>query len=723
MPSLPKRHPFTLKSHALGWSLQQLQQHHIVLSNLTSLETGWFKLSIKAKNKAAKLWLQQQPELLVYLNDHDQGVTLVSEQTQVVSLVFLQHEPLHSIRLSYAAELTTENVQFEIVVKTIKPLFAWLNMLQVVSRRHRGAGQSGSYIYRITRARHKRAGWQHALKKLIDAYHPALTQQLISSAPYQYWQLKHEPELALPEFAEQSHTDLCFTIFLTTATDEERILQTIASLQQQSYQHWCLRLDSNAVSDKLKKALDAETRVVFYQQKTFVPAAASYLLFLHAGDRLATHALKTFAVNITMQDKNSIFYSDHDFITSSGRRILPHFKPQWSPDYMLSKDYIDGAFVVPATLLQALFMQQLWWQTPRQQLLLLALIEQRNIYPSLSVIHLAYVLFHFCAKHNKKSSLRPNKACSELLLKFAATEKNFAITITKGNENNIYKINYPIPSPAPLVTLLIPTRDSLDITRNCVESILHKTEYSNYQIIILDNQSTELTTLAWFDAIQQHEKVTVLRYDFPFNYSAINNFGVQHAKGELIGLINNDVEVINSSWLTEMVQHAIRPEIGCVGAKLYFFDDTIQHGGVIMGLWGLAGHSHKHYLRSHPGYMDRLITIQNYSAVTAACLLVRKDVFEQVNGLDEENLVVAFNDVDLCLKVQQAGYRNLWTPYAELYHYESKSRGKEDTPAKKAREKREIDFMRQKWPVQTQSDPYYSPHLTHCSENFSIGIE
>ena len=172
-----------------------------------------------------------------------------------------------------------------------------------------------------------------------------------------------------------------------------------------------------------------------------------------------------------------------------------------------------------------------------------------------------------------------------------------------------------------------------------------------------------------------------------------------------------------------MVQHAVRPEIGCVGAKLYYFDNTIQHAGVIMGLWGLAGHSHKNYLKDAKGYMNRLVAVQNLSAVTAACLVIRKELFVQVQGLDEQNLVVAFNDVDLCLKVQQAGYRNLWTPYAELYHYESKSRGKEDTPEKQLREKSEIDFMRSKWPEQTRKDPYYSPHLTHVREDFGIGIE
>jgi len=217
--------------------------------------------------------------------------------------------------------------------------------------------------------------------------------------------------------------------------------------------------------------------------------------------------------------------------------------------------------------------------------------------------------------------------------------------------------------------------------------------------------------------------VRVLRYDLPFNYSAINNFGVRQARGELVGLLNNDVEVISQEWLGEMVQHALRPDIGCVGAKLYYPDGTIQHAGVILGLWGVAGHSHKYFPRSAQGYCNRLLTVQNYSAVTGACLVVRRAIYQEVGGLDETNLAISFNDVDFCLKVRQAGYRNLWTPYAELYHHESVSRGGEDTPEKKQREGREIAYMKARWGELLQADPSYNPNLTHHMENFSINLD
>ena len=203
----------------------------------------------------------------------------------------------------------------------------------------------------------------------------------------------------------------------------------------------------------------------------------------------------------------------------------------------------------------------------------------------------------------------------------------------------------------------------------------------------------------------------MLAYDYPFNYSAINNFGARHAKGTVIGLVNNDIEVINPEWLTEMVSQCLRPEIGCVGAKLYYSNDTVQHAGVILSLGGVAGHSHKHFPRNHPGYFHRLSLVQTLSAVTAACLLIRKEIFDLVSGLDEKNLKVAFNDVDFCLKVREAGYRNLWTPYAELYHYESISRGAEDSPEKIARFTQEVNFMKAKWTDYLERDPFYSPNL------------
>jgi GT2 family glycosyltransferase len=216
--------------------------------------------------------------------------------------------------------------------------------------------------------------------------------------------------------------------------------------------------------------------------------------------------------------------------------------------------------------------------------------------------------------------------------------------------------------------------------------------------------------------------VQLVSYDEPFNYSAINNFAVQYAKGAVLLFMNNDIELLHKNWLEEMVVQAIREDIGCVGAKLYYPNMTIQHAGVIVGLWGCAGHSHKHFEYTDDGYMNRLNVVQNYTAVTAACMAVRKTVFNEVDGFNEKDLTIAFNDVDLCLKIQAKGYRNLWTPYAEMIHHESSSRGSEDTPEKKAREAEEIAYMQSTWHLDTAVDTAYSPWLTQEKEDFSFII-
>jgi GT2 family glycosyltransferase len=334
------------------------------------------------------------------------------------------------------------------------------------------------------------------------------------------------------------------------------------------------------------------------------------------------------------------------------------------------------------------------------------------------IVHIPRVLYHWRTVEGSTAKGTEEKeyttaAGLEALRDYFSGRKIDGVTVTNGLVPNTYRVKYPLPKSSP--------RDSVELLESCVRSILDKTTYENYEIIIIDNGSVQPETLDFFETITEEDsRIKVLPYNLPFNYSAINNYGVEQAKGEVIGLVNNDIEVISPEWLEEMLRHALRPEIGCVGAKLYYEDDTIQHAGVIVGLGGVAGHSHKHFPRMSYGYFCRLKIVQNLSAVTAACLLVRKSIFEQVGGLDEDNLQIAFNDVDFCLKVRNAGYRNLWTPYAELYHYESKSRGYDDTPEKAKRFASEIKHMKSKWGQLLKVDPYYSTNLTLAREDFSI---
>jgi glycosyltransferase involved in cell wall biosynthesis len=540
--------------------------------------------------------------------------------------------------------------------------------------------------------------------------------------------------------AHMTYKPLISVVVPVYNTEEALLRRCLDSVLGQSYVNWelCIADDASPashVSEVLREYenLDSRIRVVYRKQNGHISAASNsaierasgdYIALLDHDDELSEHALLFVAKAIGEAEDVVIVYSDEDKIDISGRRFDPHFKSEWNPDLFFSQNYVSHLGVYKTELIEKVGGFRKGLEGSQDQDLLLRCLPHVG---NSRIIHVPRVLYHWRSVEGSTAMGSGEKTyTSEAGLKALTdyfTEHGPAGTeVGDGKVSNTYRIKWPIPKPEPLVSLLIPTRDRRDLTEVAVRSILDKSTYKNYEIIILDNGSVEAETLAFFEEIQQEDgRVRVLCYDYPFNYSAINNFGVEHSKGSIIGLINNDIEVINPGWLTEMVSHASRQEIGCVGAKLYYSNDTIQHAGVILGLGGVAGHSHKHFDRNHPGYFHRLILTQNLSAVTAACLLVRREVFEEAGGLDEENLRVAFNDVDFCLKVFKAGYRNLWTPYAELYHYESVSRGKEDSPEKIRRFQQEVTYMRDCWGSFLDADPSYSQNLTRDREDFSIG--
>ncbi|HAX4944186.1 TPA: glycosyltransferase family 2 protein, partial [Escherichia coli] len=510
------------------------------------------------------------------------------------------------------------------------------------------------------------------------------------------------------------------------------------SVIAQSYPYWELCIaDDKSPKEHVQRVLreyeakDKRIKVVYRQQNGHISAASNSALEIAKGDFVALldhddalpeHALLFMAQAICAQPETQILYSDEDKLNGRGERFDPHFKSDWNPDLFFSQNYVSHLGVYRRNLLQKIGGFRLGVEGSQDQDLLLRCLPHVQ---ADQIVHIPRVLYHWrtiegsTALASGEKSYTTDAGIKALRDYFAVQQPG--VEIDAGLVPNTYRVRYPIPAPAPLVSLLIPTRDRRSLTETAVRSILEKSTYTNFEILILDNGSVEADTLDFFRDIQlEDRRVKVLAYDFPFNYSAINNFGARHAKGSVIGLVNNDVEVINPEWLTEMVSQCLRPEIGCVGAKLYYSNDTLQHGGVILGIGGVGGHSHKHFPRHHPGYFSRLLLTQSLSAVTAACLLVRKEIFEKVSGLDEKNLTVAFNDVDFCLEVRKAGYRNLWTPYAELYHYESISRGAEDSLEKIARFAQEVNFMKIKWGLELEHDPFYNINLTRIHENFSL---
>lgn len=510
------------------------------------------------------------------------------------------------------------------------------------------------------------------------------------------------------------------------------------SVVNQTYPHWELCIaDDNSTEPHVKRVLkeyeklDERIRVQYRSENGNISLASNSALALATGDyvalldhddMLSIHAFYYVAGAINQLPEVQIIYSDEDKVDEQGDRFDPHFKSDWNPDLFYSQNYVSHLGVYKRDMLQKINGFRVNFEGSQDQDLLLRCLphtDYKNIH------HIPKVLYHWRALKGStalgagEKSYTTQAGIRALQDYFKEIERP-DVKVYEGKLPNTYRLHWPIPLPQPMVSLIIPTRDKKDITELAVLSILNKTSYRNYEIIIIDNGSVELETLTWFNEIQKDERIRVIHYDKPFNYSALNNFGVQFAKGSILGLVNNDVEVISPEWLTEMVSHALRPEIGCVGAKLYFGNDTIQHAGVILGIGGVAGHSHKYVNRADYGYFSRLCLVQSVSAVTAACLIMRKEIYIEVGGLDEKNLIVAFNDVDLCMKVIDYGYRNLWTPFAELYHHESISRGVEDSPEKVLRFNSEVSHMKAKWGKRLTNDPFYNPNLTLKSEGFEL---
>jgi glycosyltransferase involved in cell wall biosynthesis/23S rRNA U2552 (ribose-2'-O)-methylase RlmE/FtsJ len=512
--------------------------------------------------------------------------------------------------------------------------------------------------------------------------------------------------------------------------------EAIESVQKQLYPNWELCIADDASSDKAVHKLlneyakeDLRIKVVFRKENGHISAASNsalelskgeYVALLDNDDLLPEQALFCIAQTIQKHPDAGLIYSDEDKIDQTGRRYDPYFKSDWNPDLFLSHNIISHLGVYKADLVKKLGGFRAGCEGSQDYDLALRCTEQLAPH---QIVHIPRVLYHW-RSHPGSTALAGSEKNYALLAGERALNDHFdRVNVSAKAELlhfGMYRAHYAIPQLAPLVSLIIPTRNGLNLIKQCVKSILDKTTFSNFEIIIVDNNSDDPKTLEYFASIVSDNRIRVLRDERPFNYSALNNAAVPHARGDYLGLINNDIEVITPQWLNEMMSLAIQPGVGAVGARLWYPNDTLQHGGCITGILGVAAHAHRHLPKEGFGYFARAQLIQTLSVVTAACLVVKKSVFQQVGGLDETNLKVAFNDIDFCLRVRDAGYRNIWTPYAELYHHESATRGLEDTPEKQLRFRDEILYMQKRWADTLANDPAYSPNLTLDREDFSL---
>lgn len=511
--------------------------------------------------------------------------------------------------------------------------------------------------------------------------------------------------------------------------------EAIDSVRNQLYQNWelCIADDASnnpAVREFLKMVQLQHDRikVVFRTENGHISAASNsaldlakgrYIALMDNDDLLPEHALYWAARAIIEHPDAGVIYSDEDKIDRQGQRSAPYFKPDWNEFLFRSQNMISHLGIYRRDLVEQVGRFRVSFEGAQDYDLALRCIERLS---SSQIVHIPRVLYHWRI-HAGSTAMATDEKPYAVQAGVKALDDHLHRTGRKGWTEllpiGMYRVHYELPAQRPLVSLIIPTRNAHELVRQCIDSIVQLTSYPAYEIILIDNGSDDIEALAYFESIGQQPGIRVFRDDGPFNYSALNNHAVRQARGQLVGLINNDIEVISPHWLDEMVALAMQPSVGAVGARLWFPDDRLQHGGVILGIGGIANHAHKFLPKGEYGYFGRAELLQEFSAVTAACLIIRKTVFEHVSGLDEKHLRIAFNDVDFCLRVREAGYVNVWTPYAELYHYESATRGMEDSPEKQQRFNSEVAYMAERWPS-ILTDYAYNPNLT--LEHLDFGL-
>ena len=521
---------------------------------------------------------------------------------------------------------------------------------------------------------------------------------------------------------------------------EKKFREAIASIRAQLYTNWELCVaDDASPSPKVVAILEEmstlDPRIKWMQRESngHISKASNSALALATGefvalmdhdDLLPEQALYEVVVELNAHPNADLIYSDEDKINDAGVRHSPYFKTDWNPELFLGQNMICHLGVYRRSIVERIGGFRAGFEGSQDYDLALRVV---NATSADRIRHIPAVLYHWrSASQTTSFSERQLQRCV-----VAARRAKTDYFLARGEaaevrENAVVpsweRIHRSIPAPPPLVSLIVPTRNRHDLLGPCMEGLLHRTTYQPIEIIIIDHQSDDPKTIALLECVKADERVRIMRYEGPFNYSDMNNKAVVQARGEIIGLINNDVDVIEPAWLSEMVSLAVMPEYGAVGAKLLYPNDRVQHGGVILGTGGVAGHAHVHAHRNETGYFGRLALTSNVSAVTGACLIVRKALFEEAGGLNAIDLPVAFNDIDLCLKIRAKGYRNVWTSFALLYHHESPSRGPDTAPANVDRARREVDYMLRMWGNQLDTDPYFNVNLSLQGSSFDLAF-
>ena len=642
-------------------------------------------------------------------------------------------ESVRSLRLTAGG--ATEAIAFTDV--SLRPLGPWALKWRLAVNYLRHRGSIATTLRHLSIQAWVVVRWQglRNVPRLVKVH--LLKHERMVHVTYDSWIARQQrprgdSETMLRAMAAWSRSPLISVLVTGSEDDRDHLRRSLISLRSQTYPHWqlCLATSPDGI-EAVKGELAAADRTGEARPRcapmaphgssdAFLAgaldlASGEYLVCMEAGDQLAPDAFHQVARVINQNPSAVMIYSDHDHIDGSGRRTAPVFKPDWSPDTFLSWFYTGNLGVYRSRSVRAVG----GFRPGRAALydMLLRLVDHCQ-----EIYHIPSILFHRFEPRRVWSgdSEKELDAYRRCLQQALARRGEKALVEPIIGLRNKFLIRHDLRE-TPLISIIIPTRDGAALLNRCLDSIFTRSSYRRFEVLLIDNGSRQAATSRCYRHWKNvaADRLAIHPLPIPFNFSTLINHGVRRARGDLILLLNNDVEVLSPDWLEQMAAQALRPRVGAVGAKLLYPDGLIQHAGVVLGIGWVAGHAHRNCPGNAKGYLDRLMTVNNCAAVTGACLMVGRDRFYRVGGFDQQ-LSITFNDVDFCLKLLRRGLVNVWLPQVQLIHHESKSRGEDDSWPKLNRFYREVDLMNKRWPELLANDPYYNPNLTRFREDFSL---
>lgn len=652
---------------------------------------------------------------------------------------FLKREDYYGRRLEALEARLEDKELIEAELARIKSSQVW--RLAHFFRRHvyhRGARVLRGLKRRLTE--YRQLGWRLGVRRFTDTvehYWRRLRRLPVTPigppSIYEQWLLRYRQEQAALNVALDGEPPLISVLMPVFNVDPQILDRAVQSVLAQTYDNWelCIADDCStkkATKDYLARLNDPRIKVQFLDKNVNISAATnaaaaqaggSYYAFMDNDDELERSALYDMAVAVQGSGAD-LLYSDEDFIGPDGHLQLPHFKPDYSPDLLLAHNYITHLVVIKRELFERIGGFRSQYDGAQDYDLLLRAVEQAE-----RIQHVAKPLYHWRMSEQSTSldpTVKPHASRNALAaLQDCLQRRRIDAVVEETEQAHFFRVRRRINGD-PLVSIIVPFKDKPVLLKSCLDSIVTKSTYQNYEFIGVSNDSVAPSV---FDTLHEYtrrdRRFQLVQYNIEFNFSKIVNYGVAQSKGDYVLLLNNDIEIVSPEWIEAMLEHAQREEVAAVGGKLLYPNNTIQHAGIMIGLGGYAGHVHKRFPAFSPGYFNRLNIVQNVSAVTGAMMMVKRSLFEQFGGFDEEMFAIAYNDVDFCLRARERDMLNIFTPYALAYHHESVSRGYEDTEAKRKRFAREMNNLRERHgPALSNGDPYYNPNFDQDSDNFSL---